>query len=1127
MKQIAGVVLSLQLVATVAWTATAPSDEASRLRNRGLAELENEVPAKAEETFKQLLPLAGADPLPHANLAIATLRQQRFDEAREWIEKALQKGSDDPRLLAIQAEIAHWSGDNETALALFRRAATAAPNDRELQYGLYRQATTMSGEAATEAAGAALDRLAKLRPENLVVLLEQGKAARAAGDRAGATAAYLRVRELMWQAPRGGDRLMEQIVDGLEAADLEAIRSPTMRLENVLKISSMYKEGLRELSSGIQGAPIFTFRNEPALSEWGRPVPVTFRALPLATEPLAGESLIAGDLSGDEQPDIAYISGGEAPRLHVLPGGNAEEAVTLPGAAHNRLLAADLDNDGRLDLLAYGEKGARVWAGDEQNVLREATAEFGLDAAAGTAAVAFDYDIEGDLDLFLGDDSLRLYRNTLEGALEEIGAKSLPSLALDRVNDARATDLDLDGDLDLLLASDTGLYWLDNLRQGRFADRSAGLQQPAGAQRVASADFDNDGWLDLVAVGDGIRFWRGRGGRFVPWEFGGLRTRGTFSALTVFDADNDGRLDLAVAGDAGVAVLLQREGGSNFALLPVAGMPAGVTALANGDFDQDGDLDLVAGGTAGVFLLQNEGGNANRHLTVRLRGLNKGNSKNNVFGLGSTVELKAGTAYQLREADTDAVHLGLGSVRQPDLMRVVWTNGVPQNRLDPTPNQRIVEEQQLKGSCPFLYAWEGNGYAFVTDLLWGAPAGLPIAEGVYLGADPTELVRVDRLAENNGRYELRITEELWEAAFFDYLRLWVVDHPDTVEVASSLRIQPGASVPERVLASHAVRPVAAAWDASGTEVTEKVLHRDEIYADGWERSPYQGVASDLWTFTLDLGTAPNRPVRLHLDGWIFPADASLNLALAQREGPQPVPPSLEVLTGDGWQVLMPSMGFPAGKTKTMIVDTPPLPPDASRLRIVSGQWLSWDRIAWSIDPADDEPVVLAKLAAETADLRKRGFSARVRQAPNAPHTFDYQQVTTESPWLPFPGRYTRYGDVRELLDTADDRSVILAPGDEIALSFDVADLPAPPAGWRRTLFLESHGWDKDADRNTGEGLQVGPLPFRAMSGYPYGPDERFPDTPLHRDYIENWLTREVTAEPAPGERWAVRRSVNP
>jgi hypothetical protein len=208
---------------------------------------------------------------------------------------------------------------------------------------------------------------------------------------------------------------------------------------------------------------------------------------------------------------------------------------------------------------------------------------------------------------------------------------------------------------------------------------------------------------------------------------------------------------------------------------------------------------------------------------------------------------------------------------------------------------------------------------------------------------------------------------------------------------------------------------------------------------------------------------------------------------------------------------MPSMGHPAGKTKTMVVDTPPLPTGAHRLRIVATQWLSWDRVVWSLAPADDEPVVRARLAPAVADLHYRGFSAQVRTTPNGPHLFDYARLDAASPWLPFPGRYTRYGDVRALLEEPDDRSVILAPGDELTLRFEAGGLPPPADGWLRTIFLESHGWDKDADRNIYEGQQVEPLPFRAMSGYPFGPHESFPDSPLHRSYRADWLTREVTA----------------
>jgi hypothetical protein len=495
--------------------------------------------------------------------------------------------------------------------------------------------------------------------------------------------------------------------------------------------------------------------------------------------------------------------------------------------------------------------------------------------------------------------------------------------------------------------------------------------------------------------------------------------------------------------------------------------------------------------------------------------LNKGNSKNNIFGLGATLEIRSGKAYQFREVTSDVTHFGVGDLDAPDLVRVVWTNGVPQNRLDPASSQWIVEEQVLKGSCPFLYAWNGSQFTFVTDLLWNAPAGLPFAPGVWAPAHPEELVKIEGLQASDGEIHLRVTEELWEAAFFDLLRLWVVEHPADVEVASSLRILPGGRVPMQVLGTRSLHPMSAAWDVAGVDVTARVQRRDDVYADGWERSAYQGVAKSEWYFAFDLGTSPGGPIRLHLDGWNFPADASLNLATAQISNWRPVAPRLEVETASGWEVLIPNMGFPAGKTKTMVVDTPPLPSDSSRLRIVSNQWLSWDRLAWSTSPADEALEVIARLDPIQADLRFRGYSAPVRKAPNAPHSFDYSKVSTDSPWISFPGAYTRYGDVRELLAEPDDRSVILGPGDEIVLSFSVGNLAPVAPGMHRTYFLESHGWDKDADRNTYAADQVEPLPFRSMSGYPYREDEAFPDSPLHREYLENWLTRVVK----PREDW--------
>jgi len=1108
--------LSLCLTAVIPAAAHgAISSKALELEQLGFAELENERPERAEAAYRELVELLPKDPLGHANLAIALLRQQKYPEALAAVDRALELAPGRGDVLAIKGEILQWMGELESALAVLEEAAAASPDDVEILFALHQLATTLDGETAERAALRSASRLSRLRPENAVVLLQLGQRSIAAGNRVVATAVFKRIGELLWQEPELATRALGMVEEALKGDDLSAARVPAVRLENVLKVSPLYRESLRELKTGIQGVPLRGLEGEPEPTSFGDPIAVAFAGRAVDGKPTAGGALAHGDFDGDQRPDLARVRADGKLEVRLAKSGFGA-AAELPAEGIETLVAADLTNDGHLDLLGFGPERGAVWLGGEKGVFKAAPEAMGLSGAGARAAAVIDFDIEGDLDLATAgarSGTADLYRNTLEGPLERVGSLAFPKLPALDSRAVAVSDLDRDGDLDLVFAHEKGFTLLDNLRQGKFKDRGAeaGPGSTSALTAVVAADLDQDGQPDLVGAGpEGLVAWHNQGrrfseGLFKTWTLPGLDAGRDLLALVAGDFDNDGRLDLAAAGAAGVKVLTQTAAGG-FETRQVEGGPGKATALTATDLDGDGDLDLVAAGPEGLHRLENRGGHRNHWLKVRLRGLDKGNSKNNVFGVGSVVEVRNGRAYQFREAAGDVVHLGLGDEPEAEILRVVWTNGVPQNRLDVERDQWIVEEQLLKGSCPFLYAWDGEGFSFVTDLLWGAPLGLPVAPGIFASSDPQELVKIEGLESRDGRWELRITEELWEAAFFDHVRLWVVDHPAGVEVASSLKIVPGESLPEAVFASRGLRSPARAWDGRGQDVTERIIHRDEVYADGYTPSPYQGVA-ETWAFTIDLGSAPARPVRLHLDGWIFPADASLNLAVSQRGDLPYLAPRLEVEVGGEWRVLLESMGHPAGKTKTMVVDTPPLPPGASKLRIVSSLWLHWDRIAWTTTLADSAAEVRARLLPASAELRYRGFSRLLRQAPNAPHVYDYAQVVEASPWLTFPGHYTRFGDVRELLLEADDRSVIMAPGDEMALVFDASELAPPAPGMHRTLFLESHGWDKDADRNTWRAQQVEPLPFRGMSGYPWMEGEEFPAE--LDEYREIWLTREV------------------
>ena len=89
-------------------------------------------------------------------------------------------------------------------------------------------------------------------------------------------------------------------------------------------------------------------------------------------------------------------------------------------------------------------------------------------------------------------------------------------------------------------------------------------------------------------------------------------------------------------------------------------------------------------------------------------------------------------------------------------------------------DQEVVTEQRLKGSCPFLFAWNGKDMKFVKDTV---PLGPPSASASTLSAPPASppprsgtKSRSEELAPRNGPYDLRITGELWETYYYDWLR---------------------------------------------------------------------------------------------------------------------------------------------------------------------------------------------------------------------------------------------------------------------------------------------------------------------------------------------------------------------
>ncbi len=120
------------------------------------------------------------------------------------------------------------------------------------------------------------------------------------------------------------------------------------------------------------------------------------------------------------------------------------------------------------------------------------------------------------------------------------------------------------------------------------------------------------------------------------------------------------------------------------------------------------------------------------------------------------------------------------------------------------------------------------------------------------------------------------------------------------------------------------------------------------------------------------------------------------------------------------------------------------------------------------------------------------------------------------------GPYTRPAGATRAMEMCcrcfilDDRLAVFGSGDEVALDFDPAKLPALPHGWVRDYFFVAHGYEKDMDFYAYRGDPVEPLPFRAMGTYPYPKGKSFPLTETHLNDLLNYNTRHLSGNEARG-----------
>jgi Flp pilus assembly protein TadD len=817
----------------------------------------------------------------------------------------------------------------------------------------------------------------------------------------------------------------------------------------------------------------------------------------------------------------------------------------LPGAKYSRAFVADLNNDRYDDIVVLGDKGSHVFKVATNAAITDISRFSRANQITAGDGILADLDYSAKVDLLVirpGTNDVRMMRNLGNPALQgnpyfvDGTTNSGVPLSLAGARQLLTEDWNNDDMLDLFIVRDgQPPLFLAKQRGGALVETNIDL--PAGTM-IASGDLNNDVRQDLAILS----------GSEIICVFNGLAERQSIpigptrpSTLQLLDYDNDGWLDIVLAGD-GLRVWRNR-GKAGFAertaALGLDKIQTGAIAFFSAaDFDRDGDTDfLLAREGGGLQMLGNEGGNANLQLKINLVG-----HKSNASGIGIRIEAASGGLRVSRRVAKLPIEIGVGSHAQLDTLTAQFLVHVnyPDFKVEPKSVFTLDELTIPDGSCPYLYAWDGQRFRFVTDLLGAAPAGLPAAEGRIIESDPDEYVWIgdERLfPPRDGSYVLQITEELREVLYLDEAKLVVVDHPPGAEVHTTGKLLPGPDASgfprHELITLHNRRPLLRATNHLGADVTALLQDTDarRVSPSRLRIPQFRGLA-EPHSVTLDFGELPaGKPLVLALTGWLRFGGGTANVA-ASLEPNLPFPfPMLEVEHGARaalpaedlareedragkaarapvWSVIPVVAGAPAGKTKTIVIDlTGKLPADARRLRLSTAFEIHWDRIAL-FEKRDNSDTRITFLAPDVAGLHWRGFSEFQDLPWHEPLTPDYNNVYSKAKWTITPaGWCTHYGDITELIAQRDNGLALLNGGDELTLKFSANRLPPRPAGAQRDFFLWSVGWDKDADFHCVRGDEVEPLPWHGMDDQKYGrePRPQFSSDNLMQKYNTRWV----------------------
>jgi tetratricopeptide (TPR) repeat protein len=1120
------------------------STEAARLNNLGAAYMNQQLFEKGLKAFQEAAALDPKLQIASLNQGIALLNLARIEPAKGLLEAAGKNSPNDPHAWFSLGLLYKNSDNPQGSVDAFRRVTEIDPSDADSWYFL---GAALAQLKQYPQAIDAFQHALKLNPLHASGEFGIARACQQSGNAAKAREHLVRFQHITQSklgSPIGlayGDQGRYSLVEEAVGAAEKALPEIPVRFVPVTD-----NAGLGAKASSGPTTDLASF---------------------------LGPGACFLDYDGDGKPDLFLPDNGPQGGMalyHNLGGGKFEDVTKKagldPGAHAIGCTAGDYDNDGATDLAVSMNGRVLLFHNEKNGAFKDVTDTVGIKSPGFNLGLTFiDYDHDGDLDLLVSQYADRPYFDPRKlGVQFELVGKG-ESLALNRMwrNDgngaftdvtdsvglsgpapgvsAVGTDYNNDRAIDIVMTgwAKTPIVF-SNPREGKFPVRdvwpSAFSELTAG---IVALDFNHDGWMDLAFThwfAPGITLWRNSHG--TAFESVELPKTNWIRAwgVAAFDYDNDGWIDLIAVGETadgkGEVRLFRNLGPDGFK--DVSG-DVGLDkiqlkdprSVVTADYDGDGATDLLITQNHGpIVLLRNDGGNKNNWLRVSFKGL-----ADNKSAIGTKVEIFAGANRQKFEIAGSSGYLGqnsadfvvgLGHAKEADVVRMLWPSGVIQDEIQIAgmKDYAFGELDRRGSSCPTLFVWNGSRYELVGDMLGAGVVGHWIGPNQRDIPRPTEYIKVPRksIRERDGKLSFRFMEPLEEAVYLDQVKLMAVDHPAADDVFPNEYFASNPPYPAfKVVYSRDARPPAAALDEHGHNVLPDLLaHR---YFGDFDVLPFQGFTKSH-TLELDLGEAyRGGPLWLMMHGEIEYFSAT-SMYAAYQSGIEPVAPYVEAQDATGrWLRVIDDMGFPAGGPRTMTADlTDKLPQGTQRIRITTNLQIYWDNIL--INRAEQNgnahltPVPLAK-----ADLRFRGFPLKVENQPPGNVLYVYEKTSATGPYTRPEGAYTRYGDVRPLLTGYDDRLAVFGSGDEVALDFDPAKLPALPKGWVRDYFFVANGYEKDMDFYAAEANTVHPMPFRTMGTYPYPKGRSFPLDEAHVNYFLDYNTRHMSGNEPKGYRF--------